>query len=445
MPKLSVLVVDDDPLARKILENNLTGHAVDFAEDSSSALKKISRRRHDLCFIDLKLGQEGFSGLDLIPAAKASGLYSVVMSSHAKEAFIDRAYALGCDDFYAKGNERDNVVKILARYLSRKRGSKKEEVFKTEFVTEDPGTQNALSEVLDCASSEVPILILGPSGAGKTSLARLIHDRSGRAGEFVAVNCSACPEDLLEAELFGSKKGAFTGAFEDRKGKLLLADRGTLFLDEIGAMSLKMQSKLLKAIEEHSFYPLGSDVPQASRFRLISATLEDIQSLVKSGRMRFDFFQRIHGLTLDLKPLSQRKRDIFPLINFFTKNGRKLSFSLEAKERVLRYDWPGNVRELKRFVELLSETREGVVNEAAVEKLIKAEEAESSRHFISDEHYRFALEHGLEKAAQRFMDLLIERSLSENGGIKKQVREDLKIGTRLLYKSILRRARENSR
>ncbi len=441
MAQLSILVIDDDPLARKVLGNNLTGHEIDFAEDSHSALKKIKSGEHDLCFIDLKLGKEGFSGLDLIPAAKASGLYSVVMSSHAKEDFIERAYALGCDDFYAKGNERENIGKILARCQASRQASKTRSVFKSEFITEDPETQRSIEEALSLAGLEIPLLILGPSGSGKTSLARLIHDRSGRTGEFVAVNCSACPEDLLEAELFGYRKGAFTGAFEDRKGKLLLADQGTLFLDEIGAMSPKMQAKLLKAIEEKSFYPLGSDAPQTSRFRLMSATLEDIQSLVKSGKMRFDFFHRIHGLTLNLKPLAQRKGDIFPLLSFFTKGDRRLSFSPEAREKILNYDWPGNVRELKKFVELLMAGREGLVSGEAVGKIISNEKAERSRSLIGDEHYRFALEHGLKKAVERFIDLIIARCLSENGRVKTKVLSDLKIATGLLYKSIQRSSR----
>ena len=444
MSKLSILVVDDDPLARKILGNNLGDHAVDFAENSRSAIKKLATGGHDLCFIDLKLGEEGFSGLELIPAAKASGIYSVVMSSHAKEAFIDRAYALGCDDFYAKGNERENVGKILARCLTRRRNSNNGSVFKNEFITEDPETQNAVTEVLGLAGLEIPVLILGPSGSGKTRLAHLIHQHSRRAGQFVAVNCSTGPEELLEAELFGYHKGAFTGAVENRQGKLLLADQGTLFLDEIGAMSPKMQAKLLKAIEERAFYPLGSETPCFSRFRLLSATLENLQDLVKSGKMRFDFFQRIHGLTLDLKPLSHRKGDIFPLISFLTRKERKLSFSLEAKEKILGYDWPGNVRELAKFVELLSAKADGRVSAEAVGKIISSNLLEKAKSLIPDEHYRFALEHGLKKAAERFVDLVIARCLDENNGVKTKVLSDLKIATGLLYRSLLRRARPGS-
>jgi DNA-binding NtrC family response regulator len=243
----------------------------------------------------------------------------------------------------------------------------------------------------------------------------------------------------LEAELFGYRKGAFTGAHDHRKGRLLAADGGTLFLDEIGSMSLKMQTKLLKAIEEKSFYPLGSDKPETSRFRLISATLEDMQALIRAGKLRFDFFQRIHGFTVQLKPLAQRKGDIIPLLSFFTRGGKRLSFSAEAKAAVLAHDWPGNIRELRKFVELLSAGDEGRVSPEAVARQLKAvrvQEGEAS--FATDAQYRFALAQGLDAAVDRLVDTIIRRSLAENGGKKTKTLADLKISTRLLYSSLKR-------
>ncbi|MBI4372040.1 MAG: sigma-54-dependent Fis family transcriptional regulator [Elusimicrobia bacterium] len=440
---LSVLVVEDDALARKVLAAHLAPHRADPAPDAETARRKLASGRYDIAFIDLQLDASGgYAGLELIKPASAKGIYTVVMSGHDSEKCVERAYELGCDDFYAKGNEQDNVGRVLARFLESRDGARRERLFTERFVTGDADTRAAVLAALEYAPSELPILLLGPSGTGKTSLARVIHDHSGRKGGFVAINCSAYTEDLLEAELFGYRKGAFTGAGESRKGKLLLADQGTLFLDEIGAMSLKMQTKLLKAIEERSFYPLGCDRPETSQFRLVSATLEDLHGLIKGGRLRFDFFQRIHGFTLKLKPLAQRPCDILPLVAFFTKGARRLSFSAEAKARLLACPWPGNIRELKKFVDLLEAGHEGRVGPEAVERLLAALRVEQGPEgFASDEQYRFALSRGLNEAVDRFIDVLIQRSLSDNGGKKTKVLDDMKICTRLLYTSLARSGR----
>jgi DNA-binding NtrC family response regulator len=442
MAKLNILVVDDDPLAQKVLSSHLSDHAVEFAKDAAGARKRLGEGKLDVCFIDLKLGasDKDCSGLTLIPVAAGKKVYSVVMSGHDSEEFVDKAYALGCDDFYSKGNEQAAVGTVIERFLRRRGASDQEKLFTERFVTEDPGTRAAITEALKYSGAALPIMILGPSGTGKTSLARLIHDLSARPGEFVAINCSAYTEELLEAELFGYKKGAFTGANENRKGKLLLADKGTLFLDEIGSMSLKMQTKLLKAIEEKSFYPLGSEKAESSDFRIVSATLEDVQALIRAGKLRFDFFQRVHGLTVPLKPLAERKGDVLPLVGLFTRGGKKLSFAPEAREELLKHDWPGNVRELKKVVDLLMAGDEGRVGAENVRRLLQSaltEEAPASG-FVTDEQYRYALDRGLDAAVDRFVDTVIKRNLSHNGGKKTRVLDDLKISTRILYSSLKR-------
>ncbi len=439
MDKISILVVEDEPLARRILAERLIEHRIDFAADFDTARKKIESGEHDICFIDLKLGQnDDCSGLKLIPLATARNMYTVVMSGHDSQERVEKAYELGCDDFYAKGNESANVCTVLSRFLQKRQKPEEERLFDQDFITKDEDLRRTLREGLKYAASQLPMLILGPSGSGKTSLARIIHERSERPGEFVAINCSAYTENLLEAELFGYKRGAFTGAVDSRKGKLLLADQGTLFLDEIGSMSLKMQAKLLKAIEEGSFYPLGSEKPETSRFRIISATLEDVQALFEAGRLRFDFFQRIHGITINLKPLAQRKDDLCPLIEHFTHGGRRLSFTTEAKERLLRHDWPGNVRELKKFVELLSAGEQGLIGTEEASKALASLAIEEGGGFVTEQQYRFAKTQGLNAAVRRFVDVIIQRSMTEHRGKKADVLKDLGIANRILYTSLKR-------
>ena len=262
---------------------------------------------------------------------------------------------------------------------------------------------------------------------------------SGRQGAFVDINCSVYTEELLEAELFGHKKGAFTGAAEDHKGKLAQAHKGTLFLDEIGAMSVKMQTNLLKAIETRSFYPVGSDKLESSDFRIVSATLENIQELIADGRLRFDFLQRIQGVTIALKPLARRKCDILPLVEFFTRGGRRLAFSDEAKACLLSHSWPGNARELKKLVERLVAEPGGKVTAEQVRHHLSeswAEPTGDSDDFLPESVYRYMLEHGLETALDRLTSKAVRRNLKENRGRRVKTLAALKISTRRLYTAL---------
>jgi len=447
MGKLNILVVEDDALAREVMSENLAGHAVEFAGDKATAERKLKAGHYDICFMDLLLGEnDDYSGLKLIPLAVSRNIYSVVMSSCDTEETIGRAYALGCKEFYVKGNEDHNIAAIIARYLRGDGGKEAQEVFSEVFITNDPETRSLVSEALKYAAMELPLMLLGPSGTGKTTLAQLLHGHSGRDGDFVSINCAAYTEDLLESELFGYKRGSFTGAHENRKGKLAQADKGTLFLDEIGAMSQNMQVKLLKAIEEKAFYPLGADKPEYSDFRVISATLEDVQKLLAEGKLRFDFFQRVHGMTIALKPLAQRKCDIFPLMQAFTKGKKRLAFEPEAREHLLAHNWPGNTRELKRFVELIAAGTQGSVTLDTVQRHITPCVApeQTGAAAVTQEQYDYAVKHGLAAAADRFTAGIINRNLSENHGKKAATLTQLKISKCLLY-SVLAKLKTTER
>jgi DNA-binding NtrC family response regulator len=436
MAKLNILVIEDEALARKVLAKHLAGHNLDTADGAEAAKKKLAQNRYDICFIDLMLGGgNDCSGFELIPLAAAKGIYAVVMSSLDCEETVAKAYELGCRDFYVKGNEEANVKAVLERYLRKDSDGALAPIFAQSFITEDAATRRDVGEALRHAASELPIMILGPSGTGKTTLARVIHEYSARKGELVAINCAAYTEDLLEAELFGYRKGAFTGADNTRKGKLLQADGGTLFLDEVGAMSHGMQAKLLKAVEEKSFYPVGSDKLERSSFRIISATLEEPQKLLEEKKLRFDFFQRVHGLTVRLKPLAERSGDIFPIIQATMRGRKRLSFSEEARELLLGYAWPGNVRELKRLTDLLLAGSSGRITPEKIKRGLGAQgkPGTGTGAFLAEAQYAYALERGLNEALDKFSAEAVHRSLRENGGRKTKTMADLKISTRLLY------------
>jgi len=438
MEKLNILVLEDDRLAQKVMTAQLAGHNAETAGDLKTALKKIDEGRYDMGFFDLMLGpDDDYSGLKAIAAAAAKGVYCVVVSSSDSEKIIDRAYELGASDFYAKGNEESNVAEILRKFIQNRRAARASDIFASAFITGDPETRAAAAEALKYAPTDLPLMILGPSGTGKTSLAKLLHEHSGRDGAFVSINCSAYTDDLLEAELFGYRKGAFTGAADSRRGRLLEAHRGTLFLDEIGTMSMNMQMKLLKAVEERTFHPLGADKPEHSDFRIISATLEDPQDLIARGKMRFDLFQRVHGYTVNLKPLARRPGDVFLLAQHFTKGGKRLSFTAEAKAYMGAYPWPGNIRELKKFVDLVSSGPGGRIGLEEAKKHLSGQQG--AARGAADELYVYALEHGLEAALQKVSDDVITRNLRENGGVRTRTLDDLKISTRLLYATLKRR------
>lgn len=436
MQKLSVFVLEDDKLAQKIMGSHLSEHGVDMAGDLDTALKKLAANNYDIGFFDLMLGTgDDYSGLKAIEAAARKGVHCVVVSSSDSDELIDKAYALGARDFYAKGNEEDNIGEILRKFVQNRRAAAAGDIFTSAFITEDQETRAQVSEALKYAPTDLPILVLGPSGTGKTSLARILHEHSGREGTFVAINCSAYTEDLLEAELFGYRKGAFTGAADSRKGRLLEAHRGTLFLDEIGTMSQNMQMKLLKALEERVFYPLGSEKPERSDFRIISATLEDPQELIAKGKMRFDLFQRIHGYTINLKPLARRPADIFPLVQHFTRGGRRLSFSPDARAFMQAYAWPGNIRELKKFTDLVSGGQQGRVDLETAKRHLKGVAAASAPSY-EDALYALAAAEGLDAALDKVACEIVARNLKENGGVRTKTLADLKISTRLLYSTL---------
>lgn len=440
---LTILLVDDEKASRLRLKSQLkTFHLLE-ASNLDEALKLIAENPIDMAFVDLNLdpSTQELMGFMVLKAAVEKGIYCVVMSSHSDDEIIEHAYELGCHNFYAKGDEKQNILSIVNRYLLEKNDFTQNHFLNEILKTKSLEQQKEVAKIIPFIETDLPINLHGESGTGKTFLAQVIHRLSKRSGEFVQINCAALADELLEAELFGYKKGAFTGATEDKKGKIQLAHQGTLFLDELGSMSLKMQAKLLKAIEEKSFYPVNSDKIVHADFRVISATLDNLEDKIKKGEFRFDLYQRICGTSLTLLPLRKRPQDILELlkteIDSTNSDGRRILLSKEAKELVTAYQFPGNIRELKRMAQKISSSNLGLISKETMESFFQGNfDHGGSELFIDEKMVKLAQSIGLMEFVELIEKEIVTATYKKNNSAVRKTLSELKIPQSKLYKYI---------
>jgi DNA-binding NtrC family response regulator len=363
----TILVVEDEENARKLLLEYLkeSGYKVFGCATGEEALQFCRENFVDFVLLDIRL--PGVSGIDLIPKLKEiNPLIKVIMVTALGDVdLVVRAMSMGASDYVVKPV---NLEKLLAKIEEIKPKHIEEVELKAiedisalrlpEFVYASDKMKKVLFYVVRAARSNAPCLITGETGTGKTALARIIHSLSSRRnGPFVDVHLQSIPETLIESELFGYEKGAFTGADKSYEGLIVRAQGGTLFLDEIGELKREMQVKLLKVIEEKMVRPVGGTQPKKVDFRLITATNRDIKKEVKQGTFREDLYYRINVIEIAIPPLRDRREDIPVLLDYFLKKyskseGKEIKgFSKEALKYLLRYDYPGNVRELSNIVE----------------------------------------------------------------------------------------------
>ena len=365
----TLLVADDDPGLRESLERTLTreGYRVVLASDGRAALERVQAGGVDLIVTDLRM--PGLTGLELLRAAKAimPDVDVILLTAFGTVEEAVKAMKDGAYDFLTKPFRREQLIKLVDKALERRDLIEQNKALKKQLedirakgqmIGSSPAYRRMLSLVEQIADSSATILIQGESGAGKELVARAIHERSGRrAGPFVAVNCAALPETLLESELFGYEKGAFTGAAGRKEGRFELANGGTLFLDEVADLSLVTQPKILRVLQEGEFERLGATRSIQVDVRILAATNQDLVDMVKDKRFREDLYYRLNVITVRVPPLRERHEDIRVLAQHYlrvyaAKNGRKLEgFSNEALERLESYAWPGNVRELENLIE----------------------------------------------------------------------------------------------
>ncbi|MBI4611150.1 MAG: sigma-54-dependent Fis family transcriptional regulator [Candidatus Rokubacteria bacterium] len=364
-----VLVVDDEPNIRESIRRALAriGHTVDAAPDAQTALARLDRSPVDLVLCDIKL--PGTDGIELLGKIRESHPETVVVmiTGYASIESAVTAIKRGASDYVPKPFNPEQLRHVVAKALEQKRLQEENVYLKGELrhlfgervvVGQSRAMQRLFEVARTVAATDSSVLIVGESGTGKEVVARFIHAESPRKDSpFVTVNCAAIPPNLLESELFGHRRGAFTGAVYSRRGSFELADGGTLFLDEIGEMPVEMQAKILRALEERQVKRVGSEEPIAVNARIIAATNKELEQEIKAGKFREDLYWRLNVVQLVVPPLRERPEDVVPLARHFLALYRQElkkavpDFSAEVLEAFARYDWPGNVRELRNAVE----------------------------------------------------------------------------------------------
>jgi len=367
--KAKILVVDDDRGILNLLKLRLeaAGYAITLMENGTEAVAQATEEIYDLAIVDLRIGEEdGIVVLEQLLQRQPT-LPVIIATAHATIDSAVEATKKGAYDYLPKPFDTSQLLHRVAKALEMHRLKGEVEQLRTlvqeryhfdNIIATSSSMQQILHQVAQIAATEATVCIYGESGTGKELIAKATHIASRRAlGPFVAINCGAIPEGLLESELFGHLKGAYTGADRTRKGLLQQANGGTLFLDEIGELPLALQVKFLRVLQEQEFYPLGSEQPTKVNIRLVAATNQNLEKAVAEKKFREDLYYRIHVMPIFLPPLRERLGDVGPLAQHFLQRFTQAmekdvqGFTPEALQRLQWYDWPGNVRELANVIE----------------------------------------------------------------------------------------------
>jgi len=443
--------VDDERPIRRILAVLLQErhHRVTEAGSGEEALAALPEARPDLVLLDLKL--PGIDGLETLKRLRAlkPGLDVVMMTAHGTIASAVEAMRRGAFDYVAKPFDNDELLMVVDRALEVRRLSSEVEALREELAarygfSEIVGVSREIQEVFRLLAKvvrvDVTVLITGESGTGKELVARAIHRRSGRAqGPFVAVNCSAIPQTLVESEFFGHEKGAFTDARETRPGRFEQADGGSLFLDEIGDLALDAQAKLLRALQERQVQRLGARAPRPVDVRVVAATNKDLEKESREGRFREDLFWRLNVVHVRLPSLRERRADLPLLIDHFVDRfNRELGLAVasiapDARQLLCEYDWPGNVRELENTVCRAMILCEGdTLTLSDLPGRVRGEAAEGGGLPRSDLS-RLSLADAVTEATERLERIMILSRLAEHQGSRTVTAESLGISRKTLF------------
>src|SRR5579872_506239 len=429
--KPHILVLDDDTEIRELLAQVLqrSNYQVAQAKDAATLKEAFGRLQPDVVLLDYKLPDA--TGLDLLPVIKKEWPEAevIMLTGHATYDVAVEATKRGAFHFQEKPFDPESLLNLIKRALEIR--TLREAVSTASAIFQCEAMKTVVRTVRRVAPSDVSILITGESGTGKEVIADLIHASSTRAaGPLIKINCAALPRELIESELFGSVKGAFTGAHSDREGLFRQAESGTLLLDELSEMPIDTQSKLLRVLQDQEVRPVGGKTAYKTNCRIVAATNRRPEDAIKDGKLREDLFYRISAISVYLPPLRERREDIMPLANAFLKrfasqaNRVIKGFNQAAIERLTGFDWPGNVRQLQNEVQravLLCEGDEVDSADLSITKVRSAGEESFDTNFT--------LLEGVERNA-------IIQMLKETGGNKLETAKRLGIGRQTLYNKI---------
>ena len=439
-----ILVVDDDKAHSRMLKTLMTdwGYQIDEADDGSTAVAMVKEKSFDMVLTDMKMvNMSGMEALQHIKAYNPS-LPVIIMTAYSSVQTAVNALKIGAYDYLTKPLDFDKLKLTIERvfeslYLKTEnrdlKNRLKEKTLSHDIVGNSPAVKALLDTIQMVAPTDASVLVMGESGTGKELVSAAIHENSSRKHEpFVRINCAAITETLLESELFGHEKGAFTGADKSRKGKFLLADKGSILLDEIGEMSFGMQAKLLRVIQEKEITPVGSDRNIKTDVRVIASTNRDLKKMAEEGKFRHDLYSRLNVVSIEIPPLRRRKEDIPSLALYFLemfskKNKRDIKgFSPDAVDAMIRYDWEGNVRELMNCVE------RGVVlarsDYIVMDDLSFVSSKRSEKNRVSNESGPMSL--------ARIEEAAILSTLESSGGNKSETARKLGITRKTLLKKL---------
>ncbi|CAD7375079.1 sigma-54-dependent transcriptional regulator [Xanthomonas arboricola] len=437
-----ILIIDDDAAFLATLQATLRslGHTVIAVDNGADGLLRLNEGGIELAFVDFRM--PGMDGIQVLRARaddpRARQVPLVMLTAYASSGNTIEAMTLGAFDHLVKPVGRADIVEVVERALASRADADADAAASGPpddddgLVGHSPAMRTVHKRIGLAAASDLPVLITGETGTGKELVARALHRASARANAaFVAVNCAAIPLELMESELFGHRKGAFSGATSDRIGLIREADGGTLFLDEIGDMPLPMQAKLLRFLQEGEVTPLGGRGAQKVDVRVLAATHRDLAAWVAAGQFRSDLRYRLNVVPIELPPLRERGQDIVLLAQYFLRSGEGVArtLSADAQARLLAYPWPGNVRELRNVMQRSQLLVRG--------HSIVAADLDDALEYGAEQPVTAApLEGTLPEAVARLERQMIQDALAHSGGNRAEAARRLGIHRQLLYRKL---------